>query len=96
MSNYNYYNIDWKQEVRDYKEQYDDMESISEYIDSLLPQYYGDIYQTYHDVIGTPIGIIIQKYHVGQALWEIMNLDIFHAYYGKFIEALNELEKEEE
>ena len=56
--------IDWTQEVKEYKEQYDDDSGIYEYVGNLLPQYYGDIYQTYHDVKGTPLNITIEPQHV--------------------------------
>ena len=38
----------WAEEVEEYKKLYDDDEGIHEYVESLLPVYYGDIYQTYH------------------------------------------------
>jgi len=43
--------IDWHAEVKEYKQNYDDDDGIHEYIESLVPQYFGDIYQTYHDEI---------------------------------------------
>ena len=32
---------DWAEEVKEYKKQYDDDEGIHEYIESLLPVYFG-------------------------------------------------------
>ena len=49
--------IDWEDMVKEYKKQYDDEDGIHEFIDSLLPVYYGDIYSTYHEVIGTPMNL---------------------------------------
>tara|TARA_Y100001973_G_C5170242_1_gene318611 strand:+ start:288 stop:560 length:273 start_codon:yes stop_codon:yes gene_type:complete len=88
--------IDWTQEVKEYKEQYDDEDGIYEYIESLLPQYYGDIYQTYHDVIGTPLNITIEPQHVGIELWRIMNGHIYAELCELFFNAWNEAEEEEE
>tara|TARA_R100001015_G_C4504837_1_gene78286 strand:+ start:296 stop:562 length:267 start_codon:yes stop_codon:yes gene_type:complete len=82
--------IDWTQEVKEYKEQYDDDNGIHEYIESLLPVYYGDIYQTYHEVLGTPLNIEIEEQHVGIPFWKILNHDINIVYYDLFMEAWNE------
>ena len=87
--------IDWTKEVKEYKEQYDDNDGIYEYVESLLPHGDGDIYQTYHDVIGTPLNIIIEPQHVGIELWKILNGYIYAEYCALFYEALNELEEEE-
>ena len=93
--------IDWHEEVKEYKEQYDDAwadsgnDGIYEYVEGLLPQYYADIYHTYHDVIGTPLSIIIEPQHVGIELWKILNGYIYAEYCALFYEALNELEEEE-
>lgn len=83
--------IDWTEEVKEYKKQYDDDNGIHEYIESLLPVYYGDIYQTYHDVIGTPLNIDVE----GVPLWRIMNAHILAEFYPLFYEAWNEAEEEE-
>jgi len=87
--------IDWHAEVKEYKQNYDD-DGIYEYIESLVPQYFGDIYQTYHDEIGTPLNIEIENHHIGLEIWQIMVSHIFEAYLEKFVEAWNELEQEEE
>lgn len=87
--------IDWTQEVKEYKKQYDDEDGIFEYVESLLPVYYGDIYQTYHDVIGTPLNIEIEPEHVGIPFWRIMNQHLYEAFQGRFFEAWNEAEEEE-
>jgi hypothetical protein len=92
---------DWQQEVKEFKKQYDQNDyhiiedGISEYIDSLLPIYYGDIYHTYHDVIGTPLSIEIEPEHVGMAFWHIMNQHIYEEFYSLFMHAWNEAEEEE-
>tara|TARA_R100001510_G_C7638246_1_gene196100 strand:+ start:654 stop:941 length:288 start_codon:yes stop_codon:yes gene_type:complete len=95
MSNYNYYNINWEHEVIEYKAQYDDDDYIVEYVESMLPIYYGDIYTTYHQVIGTPLNIEIEQKHVGQTIDKIMNWHIFEEYMIKFMAEFNEYEEEE-
>ena len=94
-----YYSINWKHEVIEYKSQYDDDDHISEYIDSMLPQYYGDIYHTYHEALGTPFSIEVKSHHVGLTLDKILLRELFHKYYDEFMMALyvyEELEEEEE
>lgn len=87
--------IDWHNVVKEYKKHYDNDDGIHEYIESLLPVYFGDIYQTYHDEIGTPLNIEIEDYHVGLEIWRIMVGHIFESYVEEFLEAWNELEEEE-
>ena len=87
--------IDWTQEVKEYKQNYDDDDGIHEYIESLVPQYFGDIYQTYHDEIGTPLTIEIEPHHVGLDIWNIMVGHIYDSYMQNFLEAWNEVEEEE-
>tara|TARA_S200002703_G_C3779954_1_gene240278 strand:- start:326 stop:598 length:273 start_codon:yes stop_codon:yes gene_type:complete len=76
--------IDWTQEVKEYKKQYDDDDGIHEYVESLLPVYYGDIYQTYHDVIGTPLNIEISEVHIGMTIDRILLWDIYTEYSNEF------------
>tara|TARA_R110000782_G_scaffold153539_1_gene245987 strand:+ start:211 stop:465 length:255 start_codon:yes stop_codon:yes gene_type:complete len=83
--------IDWTLEVKEYKKQYDDDDGLHEYIKSLLPVYYGDIYQTYHDYIGTPLNIEVE----GVPFWKIMNGHILEEFMSRFHEAWNEAEEEE-
>ena len=71
----------WKDLVEDYKKEYEDESGVSEYIEHLLPTYYGEVYDEYHRLIGSPMGITIQDDHVGMAIWEIMNLEIYYEYY---------------
>jgi len=87
--------IDWHEEVKEYKQNYDDDDRIHEYIESLVPQYFGDIYQTYHDNIGTPLNIEIEAHHVGLEIWRIMVGHIFEAYLEEFLIAWHEVEEEE-
>ena len=84
----------WAEEVEEYKKQYDDDEGIHEYVESLLPVYYGDIYQTYHELLGTPLNIEIEEQHVGISFWKILNHDINVVYYDLFMEAWNEAKGE--
>lgn len=76
--------IDWTQEVKEYKKQYDDDDGIHEYVESLLPVYYGDIYQTYHEVIGTPLNIEISEVHIGMTIDRILLWDIYTEYSNEF------------
>tara|TARA_A100000172_G_C3008856_1_gene99020 strand:+ start:398 stop:667 length:270 start_codon:yes stop_codon:yes gene_type:complete len=85
----------WAEEVEEYKKQYDDDEGIHEYVESLLPVYYGDIYQTYHELLGTPLNIEIEEQHVGISFWKILNHDINIVYYDLFMEAWNDAKDED-
>ena len=69
--------IDWSEEVKEYKKQYDDDDGIHEYVESLLPVYYGDIYQTYLDVIGTTLNIVISEVHIGMTIDKILLWDMY-------------------
>ena len=87
--------FDWNKIVAEYKEQYDDDDGIHEYIDSLLPVYYGDIYKVYFSEMGTPLAIKVESHHVGLEFWRIMVQEIFEVYMEKFLTAWHELEEEE-
>jgi len=87
--------IDWTQEVKEYKEQYDDDNGIHEYIESLLPVYFGEIYTTFHDVIGTPLNIKIEPQHTGLEVGQIMQGLLFNEYMEEFHVAWIEAEEEE-
>jgi len=76
--------IDWTQVVKEYKKQYDDDNGIHEYVESLLPVYYYDINQTYHDLIGSPLSIEISLAHVGMTFDQIMLWDIADIYHNEF------------
>tara|TARA_R110000824_G_scaffold40715_14_gene121803 strand:+ start:988 stop:1260 length:273 start_codon:yes stop_codon:yes gene_type:complete len=76
--------IDWSEEVKEYKKQYDDDDGIHEYVESLLPVYYGDIYQTYLDVIGTTLNIVISEVHIGMTIDKILLWDIYTEYSNEF------------
>ena len=86
--------IDWHAEVKEYKEQYDDEDDISEYIESMLPLYSWEIYTAYHDAIGTPLNIEIHAGHVGLTIDRIMLGFLFEEYFDSFMSAWNELEEE--
>ena len=94
-----YRNINWKHEVIEYKAQYEDDDHISEYIESMLPHYYSEIYTTYHEAIGTPFNIEVESHHVGLTLDKILLTELFYKYHGEFMMELHvyeELEEEEE
>lgn len=88
--------IDWHAEVKEYKEQYDDDDGIHEWIHGLVPIYYGKIYTTFHDVIGSPLTIEIEPHHIGRNVGDIMLCLIFDEYIEQFMQAWNEAEAEEE
>ena len=73
--------IDWKEEVKEYKKQYGDDGDITEYIDSLLPVYYGDIMRTFNDMT-----VEIEEHHLGQPIWRVMIECIYNEYYESFME----------
>ena len=87
--------IEWEDMVKEYKKQYDDEDGIHEFIDSLLPIYFGDIYQAYHDEIGTPLNIEIENHHVGLEIWQVMNIDIYNSYCESFSSAWTPFDEEE-
>jgi len=86
---------DWQKEVKEYKEHYDNDDGMHEYIEGLLPVYFGEIYTTFHDVIGTPLNITIEPQHTGLEVGQIMQGLLFDEYMEKFLEAWHELEEEE-
>jgi len=93
-----YRTINWKHEVIEYKSQYDDNDHVSEYIDSMLPHYYSEIYTAYHEAIGTPFNIEIEPRHVGLTIDKLLLEGLFNEYHGQFTMALyayEELEEEE-
>lgn len=87
--------IDWHEEVKEFRRQYDDDDDVSEYIESMLPVYYGEIYTTYHEAIGTPFNIEIESHHVGLTIDKILLQNLFDEYYGQFMMALHVYEEEE-
>tara|TARA_R100000750_G_scaffold58367_1_gene46033 strand:+ start:50 stop:337 length:288 start_codon:yes stop_codon:yes gene_type:complete len=85
--------------VLDYMKDNDDVfdsDKIHEYVDGLLPLYYGQIYHDYHDLIGTPLGIEITQDMVGMEVWQVMNMRLFDEYLTLFMEKLHQITEEEE
>ena len=87
--------INWKELAKEYKEHYDDDDGIHEYVEGLLPIYFGEIYSTYHEYIGTPLNIEINSHMVGREFWQIMNDELFDAFLGKFLDEYMAIEEEE-
>lgn len=87
--------IKWDEAVEEYHKHYDDENGIHEYVESLLPVYYGEIYSTYHDYIGTPLNIEIEHSHVGMSFSEVMSLNLYDEFMSHFMEAFNAYEEEE-
>ena len=83
--------INWDEEVEEYKKQYDDEDGIYEYVGSLVPVYYGDISNTFNDM-----SELITDNEVGVPIWIVMQKHIFYAYLELFMEAWTPFEDEEE
>lgn len=83
--------INWENEVKEYKTQYEDDEGIHEYVDSLVPIYYGDILNAFNDMTET-----ITDNEVGLPIWKVMAYYIYQDYMEKFMEAWTPFEEEEE
>ena len=82
--------INWKDEVAEYKKQYDDEDGIHEYIDSLLPIYYHDILEAFNDMTE-----LITDDDMGQPIWSVMTKHIYEAYYEAFCEEWDGFDEEE-
>lgn len=93
--NNNLMDINWKELAKEYKEHYDNEDGINEYVYGLLPDYYGEIYSTYHEYIGTPFGIEIEESMIGKQFWQIMNDHLFDEFMSHFMEEYSQLEEEE-
>tara|TARA_R110002012_G_scaffold296449_2_gene493781 strand:- start:732 stop:1010 length:279 start_codon:yes stop_codon:yes gene_type:complete len=88
--------IDWKYAVLEYKGYNgDDLDNLSEFIESYMPDYYGEIIETYGRIHGSPLGIKITKKMVGLSMWQILNWYIHDEYMEQFMSAWNEAEEEE-
>tara|TARA_R100001594_G_scaffold73379_1_gene107970 strand:- start:26 stop:298 length:273 start_codon:yes stop_codon:yes gene_type:complete len=83
--------MNWDEEVKDYKKQYDDEDGIYEYVESLVPVYYGDISNTFNDM-----SELITADEVGVPIWQVMTKHIFNAYLESFMEVWTPFEDEEE
>ena len=81
--------IDWEGEVKEYKKQYDGDEWIHEYVDSLVPIYYGDILYAFNDMT-----FEIQEHHIGIPVWKVMTECIYNEFYNSFMEAWTPFEEE--
>tara|TARA_R100001230_G_C5532173_1_gene65750 strand:- start:194 stop:448 length:255 start_codon:yes stop_codon:yes gene_type:complete len=81
--------MNWKEEVKQFKEQYDGNEDyIHEYVDGLVPISYADIMdvaletKAYHYDVGPN--------HVDEPIWKVLQQAIFAVYLQEFSEALLE------
>ena len=83
--------MNWDEEVKDYKKQYDHEDGINEYVESLVPVYYGDISNTFNDK-----SELITADEVGVPIWQVMTKHIFNAYLESFMEAWTPFKDEEE
>ena len=82
--------INWTQEVKEYKAEYEDDDSISEWVESLVPIYYGDITNAFNDFSEE-----ITADDVGVCIWQVMTRHIFNAYYEAFMNEWVPFDEEE-
>ena len=82
--------MNWNEEVEEYKKQYDDEDGIYEYVESLVPVYYGDISNTFNDM-----SELITADDVAVPIWQVMTKHIFNAYLESFMEAWTPFDEEE-
>lgn len=79
----------WHEEVKEYKRQYEDAgydgEYIHEYIDSLVPIYYGDILRAFNDLQGPSMTFVIGADDVGRPVYNLMQKIIFDEYMEEFM-----------
>ncbi len=84
--------MNWKEEVKQFKEQYNgDEDYIHEYIDGLVPQYYNDIMHTAIETKAYQYDVVESQ--VDEPIWKVLQQAIFAVYLQEFSEAL--LEEEE-
>lgn len=83
----------WHEEVKEYKRQYQDGrgtaaygdEYIYEYIDSLVPIYYGDILRVFNDLQGPSMTFVIGADDVGRPVYNLMQKIIFDEFLEEFM-----------
>lgn len=84
--------MNWKEEVKQFKEQYNGNEDyIYEYVDGLVPHYYYDIMHTAIETKAYQYDVA--ESHVDEPIWKVLQQAIFEIYLQEFSEAL--LEEEE-
>jgi len=93
--NNNLMDINWKELAKEYKENYEDDSGVHEYVEGLLPIYFGEIYSTYHEYIGTPLNIEIEESMIGRQFWQIMNDELFDEFLCRFLGEYMAIEEEE-
>ena len=91
--------INWYEEVKEYKAQYDNECGIHEWVDALLPIYYNDILNVFTEVLdGSGLGYGIPEnmnYRSCHTIGDIMQYHIYEQYYEDFMFAWNHFEEEE-
>lgn len=87
--------IDWADEVKQYKEQERNgfTQEVSEWVDSLLPQYYNQIMDEFNNYCS--ISYEIESHHVGLPIWQVMVSHIYDEYLEAFYTELNRYDEEE-
>ena len=72
--------INWEEEVKEYKTQYEDEDGIREFVESLVPIYYGDILNTFNEMT-----LKINEQHIGFPIWRVMTHSIYESYMEEFM-----------
>jgi len=86
--------IDWEDMVKEYKKQYDDEDGIHEFIDSLVPVYYYDIFEAFRKYCFSN-NMIISNDDMGLPMWRVMTKYIYEAYYRSFMREWDLFDEEE-
>lgn len=87
--------VDWAEQAKEYSENYEDDSKIYAWARGLVSDYYSEIYESYHRVIGTPLGIEIKQEHVGLRFDQIMSEHIGEEYAALLMEEYRAIEEEE-
>ena len=74
--------INWEEEVKEYRENHDTDEYIHEWVDSLVPIYYGDIISQFNDM-----NLVVGPNAVGLPIWKVMAFRIWEVYHEEFCDA---------
>lgn len=82
--------VNWRDMVKEYKEQYDNEYYISEFVEGLVPINYYEILKNFHNMTYE-----IQEHHVGLSIWKVMTECIYNDYYESFMQYWDGFDEEE-
>ena len=80
----------WRDMIKEYKEQYDNEYYISEFVEGLVPINYYEILKNFHNMTYE-----IQEHHVGLSIWKVMTECIYNDYYESFMQYWDGFDEEE-